>query len=530
MRVIGRRFSLTIKVAIITLAALAVNAGFSQEKTITTAIIADPGTMNPITASSTAEVHLTWILFDGLTILDPQTFEPRPHVAKSWDTSSDGLTWTFHLRDDVYWHDGVKLTAADVKFTFDKMLDPSIASANGANFRLVKSVNVVDDYTVQIVLSNPWAALPTFLATRFLVAPKHLLEGKDIAHDTAFNKTMPIGTGPFKMVKNDVGNYIELAANPNYFGGTPKVDRVFLKILPDANAQIAQLRTGELDFIALEAPQIPALKNVPHIRIKSGTKSRWYAFHVNDTDPLFLDVRVRQAISYAIDRQLIIDTVLLGYGKPATGPIIPALKPYYTSDVKTYPYDPAKARALLKEAGWTDTNGDGILDKDGKPFRFEMSVIQGNSLIEQATAIIQQNLKAIGLDPYQKGYEFSSFISQVRDNRQGPTAFQSYFVWMTPEPEPDGIYAYFHSSNAITGSNFTVYRNPKVDELLDRGRQSTSRDERIQIYQEIQRILAEEVPRIFIAYPEELYAIRDNVSGIEVSDPWSYSREWAKSN
>jgi len=481
--------------------------------------------MNPIMASSTAEVIMVRTLFDGLTILNPLTFAPEPHLAKSWEVSSDGLTWTWWLRDDVTWHDGVPFTADDVKFTIDTLLDPETGSALRANFLLIESVDVIDATTVQMHLTSPWAAMPTYFAKRMLVAPKHLLEGRDQATYAAFNKVMPIGTGAYKMVVNEISNYIELAAYDDYFRGRPEVDRIFLKILPDANTQVAQLRTGELDMIQLAYPQIPAVANIPGIRIEEGVKSLWYALHLNNQFELFKDVRVRQAVSYAMDRELLIDTVLLGYGIPATGPIIPALEPYYTDDVKHYDYDPEKAVELLREAGW-EPGADGILTKDGTPFRFELAVIQGNTTIERASAIIQQNLRDIGMDPQMRGYEFSTFITDVRDARVGDGMSQAYFVWMTPEPDPDGIYAYFHSSNGLSGSNFTVYNNPKVDELLDLGRETSDVEERTEIYHEIQRILAEDVPRVFLAYPVEMMAINDRVSGVSVSDPWPWSFEW----
>lgn len=492
-------------------------------KSITVPLIADPGTMNPINAASTAEVIMARVLFDGLTALHPDTFLPEPCIAESWETSDNGLVWTFYLRENVHWHDGEPLTADDVVFTFEKVLDPDTASVRRPDFLKITDIVKKSDHVVEFHLTEPWSAFPTYLANRMQIAPKHLLEGKDIKTYSAFNKFNPVGTGPFKMEIYDAANYILLTANDAYFDGAPEVDKLLFKIVPDANSQIAQLLTGELDFVLLEPTHMRAVENAPDIKIETGPKSRWWAFHLNNSHELFEDVRVRQAISHAIDKQTIIDNVFLGFATEGTGPLIPALEPYYNPDVKTYPFDPEKAKELLAEAGWKDTDGDGILDKDGKPFRFEISSIQGNSTIERSSIIIQQNLKDIGLDPYIRGYEFSSFIADVRDNREGPKMFNSYFCWMTPEPEPDGISSYFHSSAALSGSNFTVYRNARVDELLDKGGMIYDLAERTEIYHEIQEILAEEVARLFVTFPDELYAVRKNIEGVQVSNPWSYT-------
>lgn len=507
--------------------AVFIAAGFAnaQEKTLTVPILTDPGTMNPIMMSSTAEVIMGRLLFDGLTILDPETFEPLPHLAKSWDVSEDGLEWTFHLNDNIYWHDGVQFTSDDVKFTFDMVLDPEVGAPARANFLLVESVDTPDPLTAVINLSSPWAAMPNFLSNRIQMAPKHLLEGEDQDRFVEYNKFNPVGTGPYKMVRNEVADYIELEGFDDYFLGKPDIDRLFVKVLPDGNTQIAQLRTGELDFIQLEYPQLNAIQNVRGIRIETGDRSLWYALHLNNQHELFNDPVVRRAIAHAIDRDLLIDAVLMGYAVPATGPIIPAIEPYYTDDVATYDYDPEKALELLAEAGWEPGPG-GVLHKDGKPFTFELSVIQGDATAERSSTIIHQNLKAIGLDPVMKAYEFSTFITDVRDARVGDKMSEAYFVWMTPVADPDGIYAYFHSSNGLSGSNFTVYENPLVDELLERGRVTVDVDERVEIYHEIQRLIAEDVPRVFLAYPQSLMALRDRVEGVEVSDPWTWSHTW----
>lgn len=499
--------------------------GEKKGGTVVMPLIADPGTMSPLMAASTAEVIMARVLFNGLTRLDHKTFAPQPMLATDWETSPDGLVWTFKLREGVKWHDGKEFTAEDVKFSMDTILDPQWKSRAARNFSPVKSTEVVDKLTVKFTMSDPFPAFPTFLANRFQVAPKHLLEGTDIANNVEFNKKKPIGTGAFKLKEYIPGEYIALEANPDYFLGAPKLDQVIFKILPDQNTQIAQLKTGELNAIQVEPFNLPSVEGTKNTAIHTGYKSKWWALHLNHDFPIFTDKRVRQAIAYAIDREELVDTVLLGRGKPAGSPIVPLIDWAHNPNVTPYEYDVEKAKSLLKEAGWEDTDGDGILDKDGQKFSFMLQVIKGNPTAEQTSTILQQKFKDLGMDVTMKAYEFATWVAEVRDTRSGPEMSQAYVVWMTPEPEPDGIYAYFHSSNAERGSNFNVFRNEEVDRLLDLGRTS-SYQERKDAYFRIQEILKEEVARHFLFYPEDIWVTKGNLKGLPVAEPYQYINEW----
>lgn len=490
--------------------------------TLKSAIPSDPGTLNPVLAKSTAELQVSRIIFDGLTKLDHKSFEPKPGLARNWTLSSDNLKWTFELRDDVRWHDGEPFTAEDVKFSFDLMMDPQVNCYNRSVFRNVKDAVVVDQHKIEFILDVPFVSLPVMVANCFGIVPKHLLEGKDVNTYSEFNKKNPIGTGPFKLAEYKSGEYFHLVKNEDYYFAKVKADEVYLKIVPDINTQIAQLNSGELDLIPFDVANLPAVAESSDINLVKGIYPRWHAFHLNCNHPLFQDVRVRQAISYAIDREAIIENVLMGFGSVATGPIIPAIEWAYNTNVTQYPLDLEKAKDLLAEAGWEDHDGDGILDKTGEPFRFEISVVGGSSVDEKASTIIHQNLKAIGMDPSMKQYELSAWVEEVRDTREGPNMFHSYFSWMTPEAEPDGIYKYFYS----TPLNHTGYKNEEVDQLLDTGRSNGDREVRHQAYMRVQEILAEECARIFLAYPHEVWAVRQGVQGVYPGQPYVHSYDW----
>ena len=487
-------------------------------------IIADPGTMNPLNAKSTAEVVMARVFFNGLCRYDPETYEPAPSLAERWETSEDGLTWTFYLRQDVKWHDGEPFTAEDVKFSMDTFLSPEFLGARYLGE--VESTEVVDDYTVKFHMSNPFPAFASYMINRFMIAPKHLLEGTDIANNTAFNKEMPIGTGAYKMVEYIPGEQIVCEANPDYFLGAPKIDRVIFKVLPDSNTQIAQLKTGELDLVSIEAFNLPSIENDENIDILSFMNSKWYALHLNNNFPLFQDKTVRQAIAYAIDRDLLVQSVLQGHGIPAASPIIPNLEWAFADDIEPYPYDPEKSKELLAQAGWTDTDGDGILDKDGEKFSFTLQVIKGNPTVEQTCTILQQEFKDIGMDVQMQSYEFATWVTEVRDARSGENMSQAWVCWMTPEAEPDGNFAYFHSSNAETGSNFTSYKSAEADKALEEGRYGLTQEERKEAYHRFQEIIHEDVARDFLFYPETLVAVNSRLKGVQLASLYMYMEQW----
>lgn len=486
-------------------------------------LIADPGTMNPLNASSTAEVIMARVFFNGLCRYNTETYEPEPSLAERWDVSEDGLTWTFYLRQDVKWHDGVPFTAEDVKFSLDTFINDFRGSRF---FSAVDSTEVVDPYTFQVNMSNPFPAFASYMINRFMVAPKHLLEGTDIENNLEFNKTMPIGTGAYKMVEYTPGEQIICEANPDYFLGAPKIDRVIFKIMPDENTQIAQLKTGELDLVQLEAFNLPSVENDENISIFSSINSKWYALHLNHNFPLFQDKRVRQGMAHAIDRDLLVESVLRGRGEPAGSPIIPQLEWAHAADVKPYTYDKEKALALFAEAGWTDTNGDGLLDKDGQTFKFTLQVIKGNPTVEQTCTILQQEFKDIGLDVDMKAYEFASWVTEVRDARTGDNMSQAWVCWMTPEAEPDGNFGYFHSSAADGGSNFTSYKNAEVDQALEDGRYGLDQEVRKEAYHRFQEIIHDDVARDFLFYPETLVAANSKLKGLQLSSLYMYMEQW----
>ena len=446
-------------------------------------------------------------LYSTLVRYHHETLEPVGDLAESWDLSPDGKVYTFTLRRNVKWHDGHPFTAKDVAFSFSTWLNPKIPYYLRQSVGNVTGTEIVNDHTIKVLLKEPTSSLPDLLAYLMNILPEHLL-GKvspaDMVTPTEFLKR-PIGTGPFKFHSRVPGSYIRLAANEDYFLGRPHLDSFIFKIIPSIDTQLAQLRTEELDFAEIEPPQVDALKGVPHIDINSVPILKYTYLMVNNKDPLFQDVRVRRALLHAIDRETLKKTVMADRAQICTGIIAPPLKWAYNPNVRTYEYDVKKAEALLAEAGWKK-GPDGILTKDGKRFSFTFILDPGNPVREQTSLYTQQAWKRLGMEIKLEYYEYGVIVSRIRKN---PPEYQANVNWYVHPATPD-LSAYYATGAA---TNSTNYSNPEVDRLFDEGRKTSDRKKQAEIYGKIQQIMADDLPLLFLFYPDEIRAINKRIGG-----------------
>ncbi len=344
------------------------------------------------------------------------------------------------------------------------------------------------------------------------VHPKHLLEGKDVTKSPLARH--PVGTGPYRFTEWVAGEKIVLESNPAYFEGQPYIKRVVYRIIPDISTQFLELQTGSLDFMGLSPLQFDRQTETPAFR-RLYNKYRYLSFGYtylgyNLRRPLFQDRRVRQALSYAINKQEIIDGVLLGHGTAATGPYKPDTW-VYNGDVVKYPYDPDKARQLLADAGWKDEDGNGILEKDGKEFSFTIVTNQGNDLRAKTGEIIQRRFKDIGVDVKLRIIEWATFLKEFIN----PGNFDATILAWSGGPEPDQ-YNIWHSSKTAPGElNFIGFKNEEVDRLLEEGRRVFEQQKRKVYYDRFQEILAEEQPYTFLYVGEALPAVSKRFRGVE---------------
>ncbi|MDN7241652.1 ABC transporter substrate-binding protein [Planococcus sp. N028] len=486
-------------------------------------IVADP-TFNPWHPNAYAESNVVnRVLFSGLT-QPGEDLAPSPDLAKEWETSENELEWTFRLRDDVKWHDGEQFTADDVAFTFNEIvLNEELGANNTSYFQNLKEVQAVDDYTVKFILESPLAALPAYLSFNTEIIPQHIFKGQDPWELTSFNKEKPVGTGAFKLKSYTSGQNVVLERNEDFYGEKALLDEVEYKVLADVNTHVAQLLSGELSIFALDdLSAIDRIESADNVGIYARETPRFFWIITNQNDEKYQDVRVRQAILHSIDRQNIIDTVLKGYGTIADAGIAPALKEYYTDDVTRYDYDPERAKELLAEAGWEDTDGDGIVDKDGEPFTVDFEIgIQGD--LEAVSQMVQQYLMKTGFDVKLNAMEWNAMIQDVVVNRD----YEMSLNWWRYPADPD-LSAYMHS-NAVKGNNIPGYKNPELDKLLEAGAQTSDVEERKKIYAEAQKLMSEELPYIFLWYPQEAQVRANNLKGVPdlaFGDALHYIHEW----
>ena len=472
--------------------------------------------INPLLTSTTLSTRVNEILFDGLIRVDDR-FEPKPHLAQAWETSADGRVWTFHIRTGIKFHDGVELTAEDVAFTFMKVKELENQTPFGFIFQDVDTISVKDNYTVQIVLKKP---LASFLQTLFMgILPKHLLEGQDLTN-TPFNKN-PIGTGPFKF-KSWSEKEILLEANPAYFLNRPYLNQIRVRVYPNREAAWAKLMAGEVDFFDFLTPgNYEILKQVPAFNFYSVPMPFYYLVAFNLESQLFKDQKVRQALNYSVNKQEIITKVLLGQGQAASGTIYPGSWAY-DPNVRPYPYDPKRALALLKEAGWDDYDGDHILDKDGKPFEFAVHVIAGDDLKQKTLLLIQQQLLDIGI-------RMNIVLFNAEDSRfLFEKKFQAHFPEIGARGDPEFNYRLWHSSQINGGFNVSSYRNDKVDRLLEDGKTEFDQGKRKAIYYNFQEEMLKDPPGIFLFWTNYLVGVQKRFKGVKISPvgPFANIQEW----
>ncbi len=481
--------------------------GIKRPNTITMGMAADAKRLMPFLASDSTSAEISSLIFHGLTKYD-KNIRLTGDIAKSWDVSRDGLRITFHLREGVMWQDGVELTADDVIFTYNKVIDPKVPTPYSSVYGPVKSVEAPDKYTVRVTYREPFA--PALESWGMGIVPKHLLEGKDLS-SPEINRN-PVGNGPYRLAEWVTGQKIVLDASDTYFEGRPNIDKVIYRIIPDASTMFLELKFGGIDYMGLTPPQYKLQTNTAFFK-KYFQKFRYPSFGYtylgyNLLNPLFSDKLVRHAIAYAINKKEIIAGVLLGYGTPCTGPFPPESWAYNT-DVKDYDYNPEKSLELLAEAGWK-MNASGRLEKDGKIFSFTVLVNQGNDARLKSAQIMKEQLKRVGIELHIKVLEWQAMLHDFIDKKH----FEAVIMGWALSRDPD-IYDIWHSSKTKEGEfNFISYKNDEVDRLLLEGRRTFSLEKRKAIYHRIHAILAEEQPCAFLYVPDALPVLHKRFKGV----------------
>ena len=526
--------------------------------TRTLATISEPLTLNLAIANDASSSGVLGYLFEGLTETSWLTDEVEPSLAESWEYSEDGLTWTFHLRKNVRWHDGEPFTAQDVDFTFNRIIyndEIPASSRSSFNFRFLDeesgewkeakmTVKALDDHTVECVLPVPFAPFLRSMGTA--IYPKHILEKH--VDDGTFTSTWDIdtdpaeviGTGPFTIEQYEPGDRLVLWRNPDYWlkdtagNSLPYLDEVVHLIVPDLEATLDKFLAGESDshgVLGEELEELEPLQEEGNFTIyKRGPAfgTTFLGFNMNpgknqDTDELYLapeklewfrNKQFRQAVAHSIDKDAIINGVQHGIGYPQWASISPAAGDFHNSNVRKYEYDVDRANEILDGLGWTDTDGNGIReDGEGNELGFSLVTNTGNSVGEGVGMIVHRGMEEIGLKVDYRLIEFGDLVSQLT----GSYDWESMIIGFTGGSDPyDGI-SLWHSN----GDLHLWYPNQlqpeteweaEIDELYVMGSQELDRDKRVGYYRRAQEVAAENVPIIYTTLSERVSAVR-NVFG-----------------
>ena len=424
-------------------------------------------------------------------------------LAKSWDISENGLEIIFHLNENVRWHDGQPFTAADVEFTYKFMIDDKTPTSYDADFRLVKSFEVIDEYTVKVTYGEPFA--PALMSWSMAILPKHLLEGKDVTKSPLLRK--PVGTGPYKFQEWKAGESITLVANDDYFKGRPYIDRRVMRVIPDTATSFLEHLNGAVDIAGLTPLQwTRQTDNNPKYNDQYD-KYKYLSFGYtyvgyNQLKKPFNDKRVRQALTYATPKEDMVKGILFGLGIPATGPYKPGTI-WYNDKVKKYNYDIEKAKELFAEAGWTDSDGDGILDKKGKKFQFELMTNQGNTVRTKICETLQQSWAKVGVKVNIRVLEWATFINEYVNKQK----FDAVVLGWNITNDPDLYDVWFSKNCGGSKLNFICYKNEELDKLLIAGRKEFDPEKRKVFYHKAQEIIAEDQPYTFLYVPYALVSV-----------------------
>ena len=471
--------------------------------------IGEASTLIPLLASDSSSHAVAGQIYNGLVKYD-KNLNIVGDLAQAYEISDDGLTITFHLRHGVKWHDGAPFTSHDVLYTYHVTIDPKTPTAYAEDFKQVKSLEAPDSHTIVVTYDSPFA--PALASWGVNILPAHLLEGKEITKSPLSRK--PVGTGPYRFKEWVSGQKIVLEANSDYFEGRPYIDRFIYRIIPDSSTMYMELKAGAIDLMNLTPVQYSRQTSAKSFTSRFNKyrypSSSYLYMGYNLRHPLFGDKRIRQAMTAAINKDELIQGVLFGMGQKAHGPIVPG-RWAYNPTVKDIEYDPAHAADLLAQAGWKEKNSDGILVKDGKPFKFTILTNQGNQQRLMTAQIVQQRLRQVGIDVKIRIVEWAAFLKEFVNKGN----FEVVMLAWSISQDPD-MYDIWHSSKDKPGElNFIGFKNAEVDRLLIEGRNTFNIKKRTQAYFRIQEILAEEQPYTFLYVPDALPVVSARIRGVE---------------
>ena len=479
-------------------------------------VAGNPQYINPVLCQyNEVDRDLCALIFNGLLKLDDKG-EWQPDLAESWEVGPNSDVYTFTLRSDIRWHDGLRITADDVIFTVQLMQDPALpVLPDLANLWRSVIATKADDRTVVFQLSQPYAAFPDYVTSRwFGVIPKHYWERYDPEDiPKAQLNTQPIGSGPFRLVEID-SQHARLEPVIQQFDEAPYLDALEFRFFPDYPSILAAAEAGEVHGVSRVLPEYQKqAEAIPDLQLFTSPMPGYTMALINfdaPDAPFLADQTVRQALAYALDRDKLLNEIVPGVGLKADSPILPGTWAY-NPDIPTYEYDPDRAMKMLEEAGWVDENNDGVREKDGQELAFTLISDDAPHSIGISQALAQDWAR-IGVRVTPQPVSFTGMMTDYLSPRKFDVALVSLELFGDPDPYP-----LWHSSQiSPKGQNFGGWQNREADILMEQARLTSDRETRRQLYDEFQRIFATDLPAILLYYPLYTYAASTAVHDMEV--------------
>jgi len=472
----------------------------------------NPSRINPILATDAASSEIANYIFNGLVKYDKDGRNIIGDLAKNF-YFEDNVTLIFELREGVKWQDGVAFSAQDVLFTYELINSPQVVSPYTSNFRMVKSVEVLDKLRLKVVYKEPYfQALELWMSG---ILPYHLLKDETNMMSSSFN-TKPVGTGPYRLSKLEFSKNIELSAYDDYFEHPPKIGKVIYHVIPDGNTRFLMLKTGKVDLGVLEAMQVERQVEKSFFDNYNKIEEIAHAYTYlgfNLKRDKFRDPRVREALSLAVDREELVDILFMGHGQVCTGPFLPG-GPAFNAEIKAPKPNLERASALLKEAGYNENN----------PLVFEIATSNSSSIRPYAAEILQHQLAKIGVEVSLRVMEWQAFLNTVVFPGDFDTVLLGWSLSLSPDP-----YLLWHSDSDKPGAfNFIGYHNNDVDALIERMQGTIDRDRLAKIQQSIFAEVVEDNPYLFLFIPNAITVVNKKIKHIEpaLNGIWHNYIEW----
>ncbi|MBI2565498.1 MAG: ABC transporter substrate-binding protein [Candidatus Schekmanbacteria bacterium] len=465
------------------------------ENELVVGLVNFPGRLDPRFATDAVAQHIDQVVYAGL-LRRNRELGLDPDLATAWSVSEDGLTYNFTLRSGVVFHDGRPLTAADVAYTYESLRDPAVASPKAGALEALASVTSLDDHRVAFTLKQPFASFPI-----------NCVLGVVPSGTPPQDVIPPPGAGPFKVDSIEDGETVVVRAHDQYFGPRAGVDRIVFRAIPSDTTRVLELEKGSIHFLQNDIPPADARRLATTAGIvvdeSEGTDVAYLAFNLDD--PALAKAEVRRAIALTVDRAGLIRSLLDGQASPADSLLAP-IHWAHAPDLPPLKRDVVAARTLLEQAGLRDPDGDGPLPRLSLALKTSQ-----NPFRQRVAEFLANDLRQIGIDMKIQTYEWGKFFSDVQEGR-----FQMFSLQWVGVSDPDLFHMVFHSARVPPGgANRGRYRNADVDRLADEARTRSDDATRAAAYQQIQRILAQDLPYIYLWHPRQVVARRDFVTGFK---------------